>query len=92
MTKKLVSFENNPPKTFSYPRVEAADIHNVYYQQEEYMTFRRVKLMESIRENTEATPRKPTDLNQKSMPCRRFNNSLGISPKVPHRPGVALTA
>jgi hypothetical protein len=49
-TTKSVRFETAPSAVFSYPRVEAADITNVFYQEEDYRQFRRAFLLESSRQ------------------------------------------
>lgn len=84
--------------TFSYPRVEAVDIRNVYYQDEDYRRFRQETWLEKMRiARAEARQRAITDtaeqLNKESQrrdAMRSYGkNSRG---KVHQERGVALAA
>jgi hypothetical protein len=46
---KSVKFASAPSASFCYPRVEAVDIENVYYQDEDYKRFRQEIWLEKMR-------------------------------------------
>jgi len=77
---KSVRFAPSPTTSFSYPRVDAADIQNVYYQEDDYQRFRFEKWLEHMRQvRTEAARRRMSRerMNKESTPRRDVMHSFG---------------
>lgn len=73
---KSVRFAPAPSTSFSYPRVGAADIENVYYQEEDYRRFKQDSWLESLR--LQRQQQRMTALRQEEANKQRSSRRSGM--------------
>lgn len=91
---KSVRFSTAPSSSYSYPRVEAADIQSVYYQEEDYLRFRKETWLRAMRAQKRQRLVGNEQLNKESCPSQQeAMQSLGLNKRAKvQRQGTAQAA